>query len=194
MKKIVAFALVSIMVFAMTACGKEAADNNQTSNDSQKETVSSVQENENGKNENNENNEAGANNETEQGNVEVNPVMLLFHPATSGSYATIKVDSSVKMDDTSAWLGLCPAGKDYITELEADDADVIWFALDARETDDDPYVWACDFEPVEDGTYALVVATSDDENVGYIAIQLTMTKNGDSLTFDYDNAKLNERP
>ena len=97
------------------------------------------------------------------------------------------------MDDDSAWLGLCPEGTDYITELEADEADVIWFYSEPRE-DGDPYVYACDFSGVEDGTYALVVTTSDDASVGYVVIQLSMTKDGDSLTFDYSNARIKERP
>lgn len=181
MKKVIATALVSMMVLALAACGN-SANNNQPAAESQTQTTSPAQET------------ATEPAETQPGNVDVNPVELLFHPATSGNYATIKVDSSVKMDDTSAWLGLCPAGKDYITEAEADDVDVIWFALDSRESDDDPYVWACDFESVEDGTYALVVATSDDENVGFVAIQLAMEKNGDSLSFDFSNAQLKDRP
>lgn len=181
MKKVIALVLAGMMVLTLAACGgkKESSDNAQD----KPSTPTAVT-----------GNQTSDVSETQSTAVDVNPVELLFHPATMGNYATVKVDSSVKMDDESAWLGLCPAGKDYITELEADDVDVIWFSLEPRETENDPYVWACDFESVDDGTYALVVATSDDENVGYIAIQLTMVKNGDSLTFDYSNAKLKERP
>ena len=126
----------------------------------------------------------------------ISKVESLFHPATSsdaGAYATVKISAEVKMDDETAWLGLCPTGKDYITEEEADDVDIIWFSYDARE-EGDPYVYACDFSSVEDGTYALVVTSSDDASVGYVIIQLLMTKDGDKLTFDYTNAKYNERP
>lgn len=177
-KKLLATVLTGAMVFALAACGSAPANTSGQGNGSagsSAQTGSSTQ--------------SGGSSQTE-----VNPVMLAFHPATQGSYATIKVDSSIKMDDESAWLGLCPAGKDYITELEADEVDVVWFNADAREADSDPYVFACDFEPVEDGTYALVVATSDDENVGYVVIQLTMEKKGDSLNFDYTDAKIKERP
>lgn len=179
MKKITTLVFAGMMIFALAACGKKSGEDKQSSTNSQAGTTTSVQ---------------NEQTDIQQNNVEVNPVELLFHPATSGNYATIKVDSSVKMDDTSAWLGLCPTGKNYVTELEADEVDVIWFALEPRESEADPYVWACDFESVEDGTYALVVTTSDDENVGYVAIQLTMTKNGDKLTFDFENAQLKERP
>lgn len=177
MKKRITLLAAGMMAFALTACGQKPASDSVASDDSQKSEVVATQETTN-----------------EQSNVEINPVELLFHPATAGCYATIKVDPSVKMDDESAWLGLCPAGKDYITELEADDVDVIWFSVDYRETDEDPYVWACDFESVEDGTYALVIATSDDENVGYVAIQLAMEKKGDTISFDFENAQLKERP
>ncbi len=123
------------------------------------------------------------------------PVRNVFSAAYSsatGAYATIKVKSGLKMDG-SAWVGLCPQGKDYYNEREADDVDIIYFHPDAYEEGQD-HVFACDFSSVEDGTYALVVATSDDENAGYIAIQLEMTKTGDKIEFDYTNAKLNNPP
>lgn len=123
-----------------------------------------------------------------------NPVESVFKATSSGAQATVKLDASVKMDDTSAWLGLCPAGKTYVTELEADEVDVVWYNADAREKESDPYVFSCDFSDVADGTYAVVVATSDDENVGYIAVQLEMTKAGNKLTFNFEGAKLNKRP
>lgn len=181
MRKVTAFALVCTMVFALAACGKKPTEDKKTTDATQENPVSAQETKDD-------------TSEPQQGVVDVNPVELLFHPAKAGSYATIKVDASVKMDDESAWLGLCPAGKDYITESEADEVDVIWYSLDWRDNEDDPYVWACDFSEVEDGTYALVIATSDDENVGYIAIQLTMVKDGENLTFDYSNAELKERP
>lgn len=176
MKKTFIMALACIMAVLLAACG--APKDNPSSSNTE---VS-----------------APADNSSQAENTDsaLNPVETLFFPATSpadGAYATIKVSNEVKMDDESAWLGLCPAGKDYITELEADDVDVIWFNADARE-ENDPYVFACDFSTVEDGTYALVVATSDDENVGYVAIQLEMTKDGDKLSFDFANAQLKERP
>lgn len=170
MKKKFTLLLLIVLIFTMTACGS-----NEVKDESKKEN--------------------STNQSTKIDNsVEPNPVELAFHPATTSNYATIKVDSKIKMDDTSAWLGLVPSGKDYITELEADEVDIIWWSLEPRESDSDPYVWACDFESVEDGKYDVVVATSDDENVGYIAIQLSMEKKGDKITFDYTNAKIKERP
>ncbi len=175
MKKLAALLLTGILALSLAACGKPAA-----SNSGDKPNGTSAEE---------------ANN---AGEVQVNPVELAFFPKTSSdapAYATIKVSETVKMDDESAWLGLCPAGKDYITELEADEVDIIWFSMDGKEDfEKDPTVFSCDFGSVEDGTYALVVATSDDAEVGYVVIQLEMTKKGDLLEFDFANAKLNERP
>jgi len=125
-------------------------------------------------------------------NHPVREVFKAAYASATGAYATITIDPKLKMDQT-AWVGLCPTGKDYYNEREADDVDVIYYYPDSRE-EGDKYVFACDFSSVEDGTYALVVATSDDENVGYIAIQLEMTKTGDSISFDYTNAKLNKAP
>lgn len=178
MKKFTSLILVGALALSLTACGSTATESNQsTTGSNASSTAATTNQNANSQN-----------------TIEPNEVELKFHPATSGSYATIKVDSSVRMDDESAWLGLCPEGKDYITELEADDVDVVWFNADAREEDSNPYVFACDFGDVEDGTYALVVCTSDDENIGYVAIQLTMEKKGESLKFDFSNAKVKERP
>lgn len=179
MKKHLALILAGVMAFSVAACGKGTDESSaKPSEEGSKVTSSAEKPAQNG------------------GEIAVNPVETLFRPSTSsavGAYATIKVSADVKMDDESAWLGLCPTGKDYITELEADEVDVIWYNYEARE-EGDPYVFACDFESVEDGTYALVVATSDDENVGYVVIQLEMTKKGEELSFDYTNAKLKERP
>ncbi len=175
MKKLPAFLLATLMILSLVACGDPANTDRVASTETTSQSTSPA-----------ENNNAPA----------LNPVEAVFHPATSsaaGAYATIKISADVKMDDNTAWLGLCPAGKDYVTELEADDVDVIWFNYEPRE-EGDPYVYACDFSSVDDGTYALVVATSDDENVGYVIIQLEMTKKGETLTFNYDNAKLKERP
>ncbi len=188
MKKIITLLLVCTMALGMVACGgdkKESSSNENSSNNSAN-TVTKPAETD------------STNTTPDSGNTqeEVNPVELAFFPKTStdaGAYATIKVSEKVKMDDETAWLGLCPDGKDYITEAEADEVDVIYYYSDARE-EGDPYVFACDFSDVQDGTYALIVATSDDENVGYVVIQLSMTKAGDKLTFDYSNAKIKERP
>lgn len=190
MKKIVASILTGMMILSMTACGTASSSDSGAASSSTSTTTSTTTSS-------NADSTSNAGDSTESDvPANVNPVELMFFPKTSGSYATIKIDATkVTMDDESAWLGLVPAGKDYVTELEADEVDVIWFSLEGgREDDSDPYVFACDFESVEDGRYALVVATSDDENVGYIAIQLEMVKDGDSLTFDYSNAQIKERP
>lgn len=186
MKKIVASILTGMMILSMTACGAASSSDSGAASSSTSTTSTSTADS----------SVDTADSTQEDVPANVNPVELMFFPKTSGSYATIKIDATkVTMDDESAWLGLVPAGKDYVTELEADEVDVIWFSLEGgREDDSDPYVFACDFESVEDGRYALVVATSDDENVGYIAIQLEMVKDGDSLTFDYSNAQIKERP
>lgn len=184
MKKLIVMMLAGMMVLSLAACGKPAETPDSVDKPSgnlteDADTVEEVEDN------------------TEE-ELQVNPVELAFFPKTSPdapAYATIKVSSDVKMDDESAWLGLCPEGKDYITEIEADEVDIIWFSMDYKEDfENDPTVFACDFETVEDGTYALVVATSDDENVGYVVIQLSMTKKGEEIVFDYSNAKLNDRP
>jgi len=168
------------MALSLVACGK--------SDKEEKTTGSAVTTTES---KGSDNNNSGGENQSQTSAVE-----NVFRAATSsatGAYATITVSADVKMDDTSAWLGLCPAGRDYLNERDADDVDVIFFYADDRG-ENDPYVFACDFSSVEDGTYALTVSTSDDEEVGYVAIQLKMTKSGEKLTFDFENAKLNERP
>ncbi len=179
MKKALLIMMALVLTLSIIGCGKQ--QNNEKPAESSKIVSETSQSEQKDKSEN-----------AEQISVE-----SIFQPSTSaatGAYATIKISADIKFDDDSAWLGLCPTGKDYITELEADDVDVIWFNADAKENETDPHVFACDFSSVEDGTYALVVATSDDENVGYVVIQLEMTKKGETLTFNYDNAKIKGRP
>ncbi len=186
MKKFITATLVSMLILALTACGKSSDDTskptsapNSTATPTGEVTTTPTD----------------APIDVSGPSVPgLNPVEQVFHPASSGVYATIKVDASIKFDDTSAWLGLCPAGKRYITELEADEVDIIYFYADSRMEESDPYVFACDFEDVEDGTYALVVTTSDDAAIGYVVIQAEMTKLGGKLVFDFANAVINERP
>lgn len=198
MKKIITLILVCTMAISMVACGgkKESADDNGNSKPSNTSTPEVTAEATPDATTNNSDSTNNTPDDSDNPPANVNPVELALFPKTSpdaGAYATIKVSKDVKMDDETAWLGLCPEGKDYITELEADEEDVVWFNYEARE-DGDPYVFSCDFSNVEDGTYALVVATSDDAEVGYVVIQLSMTKAGEELKFDFTNAKLNERP
>jgi len=178
MKKIWALVLIVIMVASLSACGAKKSSVTVTTDDtaSGKATQTATQ------------------NTTA---VKSNPAADNFIPGHSSAipdYATISILPEIKMDDETAWLGLCPLGKDYITELEADEADVIWFRADDKLDENDKTVFACDFEGVEDGTYALVVCTSDDENVGYVVIQMNMTKKNGDLSFDLENAQLKERP
>lgn len=176
MKKKLVIVLTCVVAMFLVACGSEKKDDNKPGTEVSETTNSSSQ--------------------TGDATTDRNPVEDLLIPATSsasGAYATIKVSKDVELDDESAWLGLCPAGTDYITELEADEVDVIYFYADNRE-EGDPYVFACDFSEVEDGTYALVVTSSDDAEVGYVAIQLEMTKKGDKVSFDFENAQLKKRP
>jgi len=170
MKKVIACVVVGMMVVALASCGNKPAENTTNAAQSQ-ESRTSAQE--------------------DQGNE----VQDVFYPHSSydSAYATIEVNESIEMDDNTAWLGFCPAGKDYVTELEADEADIIWWAAEAYEKGERA-VFACDFGSVEDGKYALVVCTSDDETVGYVVIQMDIEKKGDKLTFDYDSAELKDRP
>lgn len=179
MKKLFALILTLSLAFTLVACGSSneaaapQADNTQSTETTESTDTAAV-----------------------STAVQVNPVELVFFPATSadaGAYATVKIAPEIKLED-DAWLGLCPAGKDYVTELEADEADVVWFYRDGRESDEDPSVFACDFSDIEDGTYALVVANSDNAEVGYVVIQLAMTKADNKITFDYSDAKINEQP
>lgn len=198
MKKLLALILVCAMALSMVACSGKKDSDKDDSKPTSTATPEAAPEGTDTPDTTPEVTPEGTETPDDPGNtpLQPNPVELVFHPATSaatGAYATIKVSADIKMDDESAWLGLCPAGKDYITELEADEVDVVYFYAEARE-DGEPYVFACDFESVEDGTYALTISTSDDENVGYVVIQLSMTKDGDKITFDYTDAKIKERP
>ncbi len=125
--------------------------------------------------------------------TEIEKLFVPVSSAPASDKVIVNIAADVKFDDETGWLGLCPAGKDYITEAEADDADVIWFGFDAHD-EGTPYVFNCDFSSVEDGNYAVVLTSSDDESVGYVILQLGLTKNGNSVTFDYSDAKINERP
>lgn len=198
MKKLIVALLTTAMLFSFAACsftenidlGNNSTQSSTDSDNSKKDDSKKDDDSNSG-----ESQVTVAQNDEDAKYGIGNPVHEVFtagYSSATGAYATISVSSEIKME-ADAWVGLCPAGVFYLDEREADDVDVIWFNADWRE-DGDPYVFACDFSDVEDGTYALVVATSDDEEVGYIVIQVQITKNGDSIDFDYSEAKLNEKP
>ncbi len=124
---------------------------------------------------------------------EIEKIFTVVSSAPASDKVIVNISADVKFDDESAWLGLCPAGKDYITEADADAVDIIYFGCDAHD-EGTPHVFNCDFSSVEDGNYAVVLTSSDDESVGYVILQLGLTKIGNSVTFDYSSAKINERP
>lgn len=104
-----------------------------------------------------------------------------------------RLSHRVELDDSSAWLGLCPAGRDYLSEEEAEEAAIVRYTFEMRPGDSFDEV-PVNFGLVEDGTYALVVATSDEPGIGYVVIQVEMTKTDNRCTFRYEDGKINERP
>lgn len=168
MKKTIVLLLTAVMILSMAACGEKPADNGGTSQGEpvSQQTSDSV------------------------GGEELSRIETMMSVDASGANVIITVSGELKLEQ-DAWLGLCPTGKTYITEEEADDVDVIWFAYDGRE-EGTPYVFDCDFSDIDDGTYALVLTNSDDAAIGYVVLQLQMTKESDGVTFDYKNAIFHE--
>ena len=109
-----------------------------------------------------------------------------------GSYSFM-FSSELKLYE-NAWLGLCPAGKSYKTELEADEDDTFWVNPDnfyGKAANED-YVFKISSEDIamfEDGEYTMVLCDNDDE--GKVILYFPLVKNGAELIPDLEKITVN---
>ena len=94
----------------------------------------------------------------------------------------------------NAWLGLVPAGKEYVTEEEADEVDIFWVGPDnySGKSADENYKFSFygeDIASIEDADYIMVLCDNDDG--GKVILQFPLTKSGVELIPDFSKLKVN---
>lgn len=104
------------------------------------------------------------------------------------------VDPSFKILPNS-WMGIVPAGKEYKTEGEADEVDLLWVNPDAFEegqTTPAKFVFDNnDFEGTGNGDYIMVLCENDDDEASKVYFYFPVTINGSTLTADLSKIVIN---
>ena len=129
--------------------------------------------------------------------VQANPVMneaTNVLVAYKNGSTVFSISPEFKLEENS-WLGICPAGKEYKTEVEADEVDIFWVGPDAYadRKANDPYTFVIDNNDInntEDGEYVMVLCDNDDE--GKLILQFPVTIKGSEITPDFSKIKINK--
>lgn len=172
MKKLLALALVMVMAISFAACsnGGEAPEDTTESTQAQSAeaqgTTASADE---------------ANDAQSSVAMEAEDEYIVFN---------VSLDLQIEQD---AWLGVIPTGTIYENEADADEVDIAYVYCENFDMDgvvSHRFAFQKDYLlGIEDGTYDLVLCSSDNEEIGKVLLQVGMEKNGDKITLDYENNK-----
>lgn len=114
--------------------------------------------------------------------------------SSSGGNYIFTVDPSYKIKQES-WMGICPAGKSYKTEGEADEDDIIWMNPQPfEEGKNAPYEFHFneeDIKSIEDGDYTMVLCEDDDVETSKCYLYFPITIKGSTLTADFSKIVIN---
>lgn len=166
-KSLVFLALVMVLALTMNACGKKSASNDETASGGN----------------------SSANGTAAQKDDENDEVTF----TTDGDLVVFTASPEFKLEDSTAWLGVIPTGTRYEKEADADDADMVYCYV-ANFDDEKKTNYRFEFEKdyffgVGDGTYDMVLNSSDDGAIGKVLLQIGIEIKGGKITLDYENKK-----
>lgn len=114
--------------------------------------------------------------------------------SNSGGYYIFTVDPSFKITSNS-WMGICPAGKSYKTEGEADEDDIIWMNPQPFEEGKAvPFEFHFneeDIKGIEDGDYTMALCEDDDVESSKCFLYFPVTIKGSTITADFSKIVIN---
>ena len=114
--------------------------------------------------------------------------------SSSDGYIIFKVDPSFRVKDVS-WMGICPAGKSYKTEGEADEDDIMWMNPEyIEEGKNDPFEFRFyeeDIKSIEDGEYTMVLCEDDGDESSKCFFYFPITIKGSKITPDFSKIVIN---
>ena len=107
--------------------------------------------------------------------------------ASENGKTIFTVDPSFKLKPNT-WLGVVPAGKEYKTEGEADEVDLIWINPDTyEENQTTPYKFSYDnndLAGIGDGDYLMVLCENDDDESSKVFFYFPISIKGGSIKVD----------
>jgi ABC-type Fe3+-hydroxamate transport system substrate-binding protein len=111
-----------------------------------------------------------------------------------GNKIVFTIDSSFKLKPNS-WLGIVPAGRDYKTEGEADEVDLIWINPDTyEEGQTTPFKFTYDNEDlarIGNGEYIMVLCENDDDPDSKVFLYFPVKITGIIITADLSKLVIN---
>lgn len=112
---------------------------------------------------------------------------------TEGDLVVFTASLDFKLEDSTAWLGIIPDGTKYENESEADDVDLI-YAYAVNYDDEGKKNYRFEYEKdyffgIGDGTYDMILTSSDDGGIGKVLLQIGIEIKGEKITLDYENKK-----
>lgn len=180
-KRVLIITTVLVAALLVAGCGKSDSKK-KGDKDKDKEEETKVEET-----------EAPETSQESLGAVEIDPeedASVGMEKVNSQVIFTVSRDLEIEED---AWLGVVPTGKVYKTELEADDEDIVYtYAENYLDETNADYRFVFDeeyFFSFEDGTYDMVLCSSDNGDIGKVLIQVGIEKTGNNVVIDYANEK-----
>ena len=114
--------------------------------------------------------------------------------ASENGKTIFTVDPSFKLKPNT-WLGVVPAGKEYKTEGEADEVDLIWINPDTyEEGQTTPYKFSYDnndLAGIGDGDYLMVLCENDDDEASKVFFYFPISIKGGKITVDLSKIVFN---
>lgn len=114
--------------------------------------------------------------------------------STSDGYIIFKVDPSFNVIENS-WMGICPAGKSYKTEGEADEDDIMWTSPEyVEEGKNKPFefwFYEEDITGIEDGEYTMVLCEDDGLESSKCFFYFPITIKGSKINADFSKIVIN---
>lgn len=162
MKKLFSLVLTLVVILSLVGCGGKKANDNATQ---------------------------GSEKSSSQTTDKENDVTY----GVKGESVIFEVSLDFTLEDSTAWLGIIPSGKKYEKESDADDVDMIYcYAVNYDEENKKSYRFEFEkeyFFSVGDGTYDMVLTSSDDGEVGKVLLQIGIEIKGNEITLDFENRK-----
>ncbi len=110
-----------------------------------------------------------------------------------GESVVFTASMDFKLEDSTAWLGIIPTGTKYEKEADADEVDMIYCYVGYYE-EENKKSYRFEYEKeyffgLGDGTYDMVLTSSDDGAIGKVLLQIGIEIKGEKITLDFDNKK-----
>lgn len=167
-KKTILFTMAAMLVLSVGGCGKK-----ETANTTENTTANTVT-------------------ETNTGSADTSSEASAASYELDSEYYIFSVLDEYQLE-SDAWLGVIPTGTLYEKEVDADDQDMIYtYCENLEKAAGEAYIFKFEkeyFDSIGDGTFDMVLCSSDNGEVGKVLLQYGIEKKGSDVSLDFVNEK-----